>query len=158
MTFPFSRSVVTFPRCFYQRAHATGLLNFCSFPWDIFKGKKKKMASLLLPGSPTGSPCRGALSGRCTDWIQMLQECGRGQQRSVKASVLHWLIGVRMKLGVTFLLSFLGSHSAPSILSAVRLSPGACVLCTMLRRCGARRGADSVALRVWLFASPLLSV
>lgn len=163
----FSRNAVQFPRCFYQRAHTTGLLNFCSFALDICKGKKGKTAFLLLPESPTGSPCRGTLLGRCADQIQMLLECGRGQQRSVEASLQHWLIGVRMKLGVTFLdsdpalscfLSYLCSHSTPSILSAVRSSPDACVLCTLLRRCGAQRGADSVMLRVWLFASLLLSV
>lgn len=79
----------------------------------------------------------------------------RGQQRSVEASRQHWLIGVRMMLGVTFLdsdpclspfLSYLCSHSTPSILSAVRLSPDACVLCTLLRRRWARRGADSLTL------------
>lgn len=66
--------------------------------YGIFLG-----ASPLLPESLTVSPCRGALLGRCTDRNQMLLECGRGQQRSVEASLQLWLIGVRMKLGVTFL-------------------------------------------------------
>lgn len=148
---------------FYQKAHTTGLLNFCSFPWD--KGKReKKIASLLLPESLTGSPCRDALLGRCTDQIQMLLECGWGQQRSVEASLQHWLIGFRMKLGVTFL----DSDPPPSFsfflmvllysICPVGFAPDASVLYTLLRQCGAQQGADSVTLHVWLFASPLLSV
>lgn len=68
---------------------------------DIFRGK---IVSLWLLESLTGSPePRRALSGWFSDRIQMLLECGRGQHRSVEASQQHWLIGVRMKLGVTFL-------------------------------------------------------
>ena len=172
MTSPWSRNAVTFPRLRRSRGgshHCPAELLFISD--GIFSRggkKKKKKRSLLLPESLTGSPCRRALLGRCADRIQMLLKCGRGQQRSVQASLQHWLIEVNMKLGVTFLDSdpslslvlclFSRSRSTPSIPPAVRSSPDACVFCALLRRRGARRGADSVTLHVWLVASPPLSL
>lgn len=118
-------------------AFTRGLTPMACWTSVHFYGMFFKVASLLLPESPTGSPRRGALLGRCSDRFQMLLECGRGQQRSVEASLQLWLIGVRLKLGVTFLDSdplslslsfpFLCSHPTPSILSAA-MSSDACVL------------------------------
>lgn len=55
------------------------------------------------PWEPDRVPRAEARSlGLISDRIQMLLECGRGQHRSVEASRQHWLIGVRIKLGVTF--------------------------------------------------------
>lgn len=121
------------------------------FYGTFFWGESRKMASLLLPESPTGSPCRGALSGRCSDRFQMLPACGGGQQSSVEAPLQLWLIGVRMKLGVMF----------PALVFSLTASP--CPICpfcchvswrAQLRRRGAQRGT----LHVWLFASSLLSI
>ena len=86
----------------------------------------------MLPESLTGSLCRRVLLGRCADRIQMLLKCGRGQARSVRASLRRWLIGVNMELGVTFLdsdpslslsrsLSLLRSRSTPSILACCQV-------------------------------------
>lgn len=119
----------------------------------------KKVASLLLPESPTGSPRRGALLGRCSDRFQMLLECGRGQQRSVEASLQLWLIGVRMKLGVTFLDS--DPLSLFLMLSPYPIYPLCChvswCLCFIPCWDGAELSGEQT-LQVWLCASPLLSV
>lgn len=128
MTFPWSRNAVTFPRLrLPEGAHNAALLNLCSFLTGYFeeekKKRKKKARSLLLPESLTGSPCRRALLGRCADRIQMLLKCGRGQQRSVRASLQHWLIGVNMELGVTFLDSDPSLSLSFSVSFTLSLSP-----------------------------------
>lgn len=116
---------VAFPRCFQQRAHNTDLLHFCSLRWE-------KGASLLLPESPTGSPCRGALWGRRTHWSDPdaagVWRDSRGAWRPRSA-----LIDRGQELGVRFL-------DSRFVLPILLL----CVLCTMLRR----RYASSLALRL----------
>lgn len=143
LKWPFLKYAVVFPRCFKQRAHTSGLLNLCSFLWHSSKGGG--VASLLLPESPTGSQLRGALSGRCSDRFQMLLEDGRERARSVEVTLLLWLIGVRMKLGVTFPLS---RFLLPCLLMPVLYEP-------RLDGVELGWGAGSIMLQVWLFATPL---
>lgn len=150
MTLLFYRNAIIFPRCLYQRAHAVELVFISMRCLQV-----EKTASLLLLESLTWSPCRGALLGQVPDRFQMLLQCGRGQQGSVEASQQLWLIGVRMKLGITFLdydPSFSLFFSPPDalplpLLSSAAVSPDACVLHTLCdsaefsgsRRCYASR-------------------
>lgn len=113
----------------------------------------------LAPWEPDRVPRAEAL---IPDRIQMLLECGRGQRRSVEASRQHWLIGVRIKLGLTFPdcdPSFCLIFFPPNALTI----PSHRVCCHGVSRRLCFRGWDGTELsglryaQVWHFASPLLS-
>lgn len=79
LQWPFLKHALVFPRCFKQRCHTSGLLNFCSFLWHSSK-LGGGVASLLLPESPTGSLLWGASLGpmlwSVPDASGVWKECG----------------------------------------------------------------------------------
>lgn len=151
--FPFNQRL-TPPAC-WTSVHFHGI---------FLRGKTRKNSSLLLPESLTGSPCRDALLGRCSDWIQMLLECGRGQETTVEASVQHWLID-RGQDEVGSHISWLWSLNSFFLSYALTLPhlscvPSGCLLMPVFYVAfwvGVELSGDQTAL-CWLFASPLLSI
>ncbi len=81
MSFPFSRNAVSFPRCFYQRAHTTGLWTSVHFD-GIFLRRKNCLPSAPWEPNRVPVPRRSLGPTRWSDpdaagvWKGTAEECG----------------------------------------------------------------------------------